>query len=737
KKRLTDVLSNYWDDSLRVPKVQQWLFWYKIKKPPVFDTLNLRTTANFMRGYLQAEGYYYADFTPRYSFDTLKDQVRTSVVMAVETGKNIRIDSISYDLSDSALQSLTLSVAKDKLLKKGEPYNKQIINRELDRLVSVYRRNGYYRQTREDIYALVDTLDAPLLKLTLDPFEQLRLFELAAARKKQNPAWDITIKSRTGLDSNRTFPYYIGNLIYYPETKLSDVPENLMRDSSLKTWRQGERIMRYREGKFILKPMRNETYFKKGDLYNEEKYFTTTNALTRMGAWQSVDIRPEPRGKDTLDMHFFMVPAVKQSYSVNLEGSYNTADIGITNLIGISTNFTYTNRNLWKRAIQGVVKASAGVELNVLNNKQPNSDLFQTYIFNGGYTFVFPKLIQPFDRFKGPTSLENRRTLLSINAAYVDRKDFYLVRNTILSWGYEWKKKQNSFLYRPLNIELYNIEKRDSLKTLIQNNPFLQASFNEGNILSQSFSFLRTTISPRNPNKSRYFRLGIEEAGGIFGLLPGFNGKIYRYLKTEMEFRQSIKYQKTELALRAYGGLGYNYGGDTIIGPTMPFFKQFSAGGPNSMRAWRLRQLGLGSSNQSEQDTAFNAFRDRFGDMQLEWNIEYRFPLVSFGSMKVGSALYADLGNVWNIRKVKGTDPLTLFNLSRFGQDLAIGLGTGLRLDFSYFLIRLDFAYKVKDPLRTTNKGWMSFDNFEWSNTRPNGVTIPNYAIQFGIGLPF
>ena len=46
-------------------------------------------------------------------------------------------------------------------------------------------------------------------------------------------------------------------------------------------------------------------------------------------------------------------------------------------------------------------------------------------------------------------------------------------------------------------------------------------------------------------------------------------------------------------------------------------------------------------------------------------------------------------------------------------------------------------AYKVKDPARQGNDGWMNFKKFEWTNTRPNGVEVKNYAIQLGIGLPF
>ena len=71
------------------------------------------------------------------------------------------------------------------------------------------------------------------------------------------------------------------------------------------------------------------------------------------------------------------------------------------------------------------------------------------------------------------------------------------------------------------------------------------------------------------------------------------------------------------------------------------------------------------------------------------------------------------------------------------GKDLAIGVGTGVRIDFTYFMIRLDFSYKVKDPVRMGNGGWMDFKNFAWTDIRPNGLQVSNYALQLGIGLPF
>ena len=110
--------------------------------------------------------------------------------------------------------------------------------------------------------------------------------------------------------------------------------------------------------------------------------------------------------------------------------------------------------------------------------------------------------------------------------------------------------------------------------------------------------------------------------------------------------------------------------------------------------------------------------------------------LTTIAGVKVGSALYTDIGNVWNVRS-DATNPNATFKLNNFGKDLAIGVGTGVRLDFSFFLIRVDFAYKLKDPARLANNGWTNFRDFEWTDTRNNGVKVKNYAFQLGIGLPF
>jgi outer membrane protein assembly factor BamA len=175
-----------------------------------------------------------------------------------------------------------------------------------------------------------------------------------------------------------------------------------------------------------------------------------------------------------------------------------------------------------------------------------------------------------------------------------------------------------------------------------------------------------------------------------------------------------------------YGGTGIPLGRD-IVGAkekTLPFFKSFYAGGPYSMRAWSIRQLGIGSSRYFEDSLKGN---DRFGDVQLEGNIEYRFNVGSFFGIKIKSAFFADMGNIW-FRTDYGSSTLknTDFKLSRLYKDLAVAGGTSLRADFDYFLIRFDWAYKIKNPIYSDiNAGWF------------HGLQLFKGQFQLGINYPF
>ena len=548
----------------------------------------------------------------------------------------------------------------------------------------------------------------------------------AAKSRKENPKWDIMIKQKPVTDSSKLEKYYTRRIFFYPETKPTDFPDSLIIQNDLKLQSRNNMTMFYSDGKFKMKPLREHTYLKTGNLYNESLYYKTINTFSKMGAWQQVDSRIIVSAKDSLDFHFFLIPAPKQNYSIDLEVSRNTGDITSGDLLGVSTSFSYRNRNVWKRAIQSVTTFRVGVEFSP---RLTVDSLIQTRQFSLSQTYTFPKLIVPFPKWRYLNTLENKRTIVNGAAAYTDRKGYYVLKSFNTNWGYEWGKRNLTWLFKPLNIELYKVDTLAGLIKLFAENPFLRNSFRNGNVVGSSLSVIKTINSIRHPDASHFIRLGLEGSGNFLSLIKSLNDQIFQYVKTEAEYRYIYKFRKTQIATRFFAGAAF-----AKSGQVMPAFKQYFEGGPNSMRAWGLRQLGLGSSLLS--DTSTSGYSDRFGDLSLEGNVEYRFTLWNFGSVKIASALYADVGNVWALKK-DPLNPNAEINLARFGKDLAIGVGSGLRLDATYFLLRLDFAYKVKDPARQTNNGWMDFSNIQFKEKRINGVEISDLVFQFGIGLPF
>ena len=66
----------------------------------------------------------------------------------------------------------------------------------------------------------------------------------------------------------------------------------------------------------------------------------------------------------------------------------------------------------------------------------------------------------------------------------------------------------------------------------------------------------------------------------------------------------------------------------------------------------------------------------RFGDFQFEPNLEYRFPLIKLWGYDFGSSLFADIGNVWFLRKNPDFPDGTLTR-GKFLKDMAVCAGTG------------------------------------------------------------
>ncbi|MFD2433011.1 BamA/TamA family outer membrane protein [Mesonia maritima] len=179
--------------------------------------------------------------------------------------------------------------------------------------------------------------------------------------------------------------------------------------------------------------------------------------------------------------------------------------------------------------------------------------------------------------------------------------------------------------------------------------------------------------------------------------------------KADVDFRYHYKLDDSgqKLVGRLFGGVGLPYGNSDAL----PFVKQYFAGGAYSVRAFQIRSLGPGTYDPESNDNS--SYFDQAGDIRLEGNLEYRFPIVQY----VNGAVFADAGNVWLIQENEAI-PGGKFS-SNFINELGVGTGIGLRIDIQGFVIRFDLAAPLKRPAY----------NWEFEYDQP--------VFNFAIGYPF
>ena len=272
KNNLLSQITNQLDDSVRVRTVYK--LFYKgfnrsvLVKPPVYDSINSERSVKFIRALLNSRGYYRDTITYDTSMVLKQDanppQHRTSLNFNVNPGNLVKLDSIYYRISQPELQQIAEGSKQQSFLKKGEAFSIQSISQEFDRLVELYRENGYLRFSRDELVGIWDTLDVSLLRPTFDPFEQILL--LGELRKRRDsPTANIEIRLRPGHDADRLKKYFVGHTTVYPDFNADTIglkKQVLLFDNNFS-------IVSYRE---LFKPkfIAENIYFKRGDLYNQK-----------------------------------------------------------------------------------------------------------------------------------------------------------------------------------------------------------------------------------------------------------------------------------------------------------------------------------------------------------------------------------------------------------------------------------------------------------------------------------
>lgn len=720
RSKLETGLYGQLDDSLKARKLDK-LFWSVLKNPGRLDSSLIGKSLQFMHYFLQAQGYFNDTITYTTEIKPKADQQRVYTNFDVWPGKVTRIDSLSYDLNNDSLQQLTASNLKEAFIRKGDPFAQAPISTELDRLVELFREHGYLKFSRDLLYGLWDTLDVSLLQPSLDPFEQAaQLAKLRARKDNPMASLDIRLRPLAGDDSLKLTKYYVGKIYVYPDNAADTTGQR--RETTI----DNITVVQYNH-KFKPKVFPPNIYLKQGDLYNQRRYMRTINRFNTIGSWRLVEMDQHARaGQDTVDFVLKMLPAKKYSFTTSAEGSISQGSLS-GDFVGLGFNIGVQNRNFARAANLASSNLRYGVELGEFKA----GSFVQTQQLSLSNSISYPRFIFPGmkkfkDDFRG-----NIRSVFSLNGANTERRYLFNWTTINSSWGYEFTRRRYTLGLRLPNIEYSYLVRRDSLEKLIAKNPSIKNLFSDGLISSLIVNFTMPW-GERDNKVLNVFRANMEESGGLTGLIRNkfIDEQLYRFIKIDAEYARLIKWTKTSFVVRGFAGIGYEF--ESTRNPDkrdkLPFFKQYYSGGPNSMRAWQLRRLGPGSSLESFKGSEYSV-PERFGDVQLEVNAEYRLPLFKMAGIPINGAVFTDMGNIWLLKKNAG-DPDEIFKLSRLGTDLAIGSGAGVRVDLGFFVIRLDWGYKVKDPSPDPA-------NIKYRNKFFAYPFIKGSQLQIGIGYPF
>jgi len=743
------------DDSAKVKTKKKFFFFNALKRPNTYDSNISRNTCNDMKASLFHAGYFQSEV--KFSTDTSKKRV--TVTYSAFPGKPTMIDTLRYSLRIPEMQQLALQSKRQSYLKEGERFSKNAVLSEINRLVDSFRNNGYYKFTPSELKVRGDTSIEALTAISNDPFEQLQLLA-EAAQRRDSPQIKLAVVIKTPRDSTRLNKYFINKIIIYPDFRQGENPYDTTGLNELATQ---QFTIRYHEAIFKQQLFARNIILQPGMIFKQYEYYKTLSNLTKAGVWQSVNVQiVDLQGSDSLiNIIFELTPNKKFGFEAALEVSYsassNTSNILAGNLFGISGNLSLTNRNLAKEAIRMTHNIRAGVELNN-NNRGANSKLVNSNEVSYGNSTFFPRLIFPviptaFNKKSDKTSGE---TYINLALAYNTRLNLFNLQSVNANFGWTGINKRNwkwSWTFFNLGFS-YLFNESDSFKTILDQNPFLQYSYNTALVNGMGITFSKTIGNLKHfRSKSREFtkRFNFEESGLTWGLLPILNKYKRRYVKAESEFKYSISYNKTSLAFHGILGIGIPLlGSDT--NRTLPFFKQYFQGGSNSMRAWPVRGIGPGGRPLVPFSSTTTIFNDRTGDMQIEANIEYRYDIARIipNTLTLRGALFADIGNIWNLRNTKtdGTTDTAQFKFSNLYSQLGVAAGTGFRLDFNYFVLRLDFGFRFKRPdLYYDNNGWkkpdIGFDDFlkkiftRGNNDEYRKWRYENFNFTIGIGYSF
>lgn len=685
--------------------------------PVILDTALLNRSSKQIELLLKNHGYFNAIVKDSVAFRKNRKFWKNrknmkNAFFTIEAGTPYTIKSITYDIEDPSIRDLVMSDKKNSLIATGKNFNTDDLDLERVRITEALKNKGYFAFVKNFInYKADSSINSHQVDITLEI---------------ENP-----VKRVAGyVDSTISYPhvrYKINNIYVLADYSLrrdsTESPDTLFFDN----------IHYITEGKLKFRPraIKPAITFNKGDLYSKIEADKTYRRISDFKTFKFINIqfKPSAGGDSTglLDCEIQVSPYLRNAYTIQTQGTNKAGDLGV------SGDFIYQNRNFLRGLEQIEFRLNTTLEVqriisDVNDENQTIQEFlpFNTILFGPVVSLKLPKI----PRFMNFLGKSGQKTNITTSYNFQQRPDY---KRNIFNLAYGFTAKSGTRVtntFNPAEINFVNVNLGTEFSALLDksNNLFLKNSFQSQLISSMRYSFIYNSQKVGESKNFLFFQGNLENSGLVLSATrPLFQSPAKndegKYIVFGVPFSQYLRFdtdlryykfmgRSSSIAMRSIVGLGIPYGNSKV----MPFVKSFFGGGANGNRAWIARSLGPGGY-QNPTGIRF----DQIGDIKLEWNLEYRSKIYKIFE----GAAFVDAGNIW-LRKVDTQRPLADFDLSRFYKEIAIGVGGGLRLNFDYFIIRLDVAYKMRDPAGNAGDRWV----LKYQKLRQGNL-------NFGIGYPF
>lgn len=700
----------------------RWL--QNIGQPPViYDSMLTEKSRQQLRQSLINRGYMEA----MVEVDTVIRDAnrRIDVDYIVAAGSPHFISGINYNIPDAEVQRILRSTDILDKLKPGQLFDRNQLDQYRSDITDVLRNHGYYTFNKDFIYFMADTVKGEkgvALTLNIRPAVVSRL--------------DDAYAPPVGPDSLRYMPYRINKVYFVTDFNGLSADENYSFSECDTVYYKGITVLYGNDHYLMPDILEEKCYLIPGREYSARAVERTYEALSQLGILKSISINIKPLGKVGgtywADAFVLLSRNKKQNFQLELEGTNSEGDLGF----GVGA--TYQHRNLARRSELLTAKFRTSYESLSGNFNGLVNNRYTEYAGEVGITF--PKFMFPF-----LSSAMRRRmrstTEFALSANYQERPEYTRIIAGA-AWKYKWTRQRGDLTVRHafdlVDANYVKLPKSTLhfLDSIAPSNPLLRYSYEDHFIMRMGYTFSATNRRIPTGQTNSFaiqpsvttIRASVEVAGNVlYGL-----SSLFRQTKQDGTYRlfgiQYAQYAKAEADytyvqnLNSRNAVAYHVGLGVAVpylnSSMVPFEKRFYAGGANSVRGWNVRTLGPGCYDARNYVTDFI---NQCGDILLNLNMEYRAKLF----WVIEGAIFIDAGNIWTIREYPN-QPGGVFKINKFYQQIAAAYGLGLRLDFTYFLLRFDLGIKAHNPARGED---------HWPLLHPRWGRDATF--HFAVGYPF